>query len=222
LALAVFDLNHDKVVDSRDMIFKDLRLWQDRNHDGVSDADELSTLESHGIVGLDLRFTGIRKMDEHGNLFRYGANVLRAPDSRVGPMSYDVFLITHALDSQARVQGAYQTNGAVSLTVVEPDPFCGGGDGGAGAGAGGGGGDQVCHITSLPQATLCDGGMALCFSCGVDKYVSVTETDTCHRVCEGWLGFSSGACEICSNSYSCLTAADPNQYEVHNCNSRLM
>jgi len=136
LALAALDLNHDEVIDSEDMIFNDLRLWQDRNHDGVSDPDELSTLGAHGILGLDVRFKGHRQTDAHGNLFRYSANVFRAPGSRVGPMSYDVFLITQHLDQQAREQGVFHSNGAVSMAAVGPDHSCssgGGGDPGPGA-----------------------------------------------------------------------------------------
>lgn len=129
-ALAVLDLNRDDVVDSRDVSFKDLRLWRDRNHDGVCGAEELSTLAVHGILGLDVKSTGHRLMDDYGNLFRYSANVFRAPGSQVGPLSYDVFLITQRLDKQAREQGAVQSNGAVSLATVEPDPFCSGDDGG--------------------------------------------------------------------------------------------
>jgi hypothetical protein len=129
-ALAVLDLNHDRFIDSKDAIFGDLRLWQDRNHDGVSDPDELSTLDAHGILGLDVRFTGARETDEHGNLFRYSAKVVRAADSTVGPLSYDVFLITQRLDQRAREEGAVQSNGEVSLASLEPDPSCpdGGGD----------------------------------------------------------------------------------------------
>jgi hypothetical protein len=129
LALAVLDLDRDLVVGSRDVSFKHLRLWQDRNHDGVSEPEELSTLNAHGIAGLDLRFAGLRKADEHGNLFRYAANVFRAPDSQVGPVSFDVFLITQRLAQQAREQGAVQSHGAVSMADVEPEPFCSG-DGG--------------------------------------------------------------------------------------------
>jgi hypothetical protein len=124
LALSALDPNRDDVIDSRDKSFGDLRLWQDRDHDGVSAPDELSTLEAHGILGLDVRFAAHRLTDKNGNLFRYSANVFRAPGSSVGLLSYDVFLITKHLDQQAREQGAMQSNGAVSMATVSPDLSC--------------------------------------------------------------------------------------------------
>src|SRR6185436_5066578 len=50
LALAALDANGDHVIDAQDTIYNDLRLWQDRNHDGKSDPDELSTLQKQGIL----------------------------------------------------------------------------------------------------------------------------------------------------------------------------
>lgn len=164
LALAALDQNHDDMIDAQDAVFNDLLLWQDRNHDGVSDASELSTLKAHGILGLDLRFAGHRVTDKHGNLFRYSANVLRAPGSHVGPFSYDVFLITQPLDEQAREQGALQTNGAVSMATVEPDLFCGGGGGG-----GGGDGDIGVTDPSMYYQYVSVGGVicrAVCWAAG--------------------------------------------------------
>jgi hypothetical protein len=200
LALAWMDRNHDDVIDTQDAIYNDLRLWQDRNHDGVSDPDELSLLETHGVLGLDIRFTGLRKTDEHGNLFRYAANVFLAPGSRVAPTTYDVFLITEPLDRKAREQGAVQSNGAVSMATVEPDPFCGGG--------GGGGGAPNCHYVTSP-ATLCQGGAALCVFC--------SQSNTgCERVCEGFLPFGSFRCVVCDDgTCSPGRSQDPD----HNCTS---
>jgi len=181
LALAALDANHDNVIDAQDPIFKELRLWQDRNHDGVSDPGELSTLDAHGILGLDVRFTGQRRTDENGNLFRYAANVYRAPGSLVSSLSYDVYLITQPLDRQAREQGALQDSGAVSMSLVDPDPFCGGD----------GGGSTSCHFTTAPLAT-CQGGVALCVQC------SALHT-SCQRVCEGFIPFNSFQCLVCDD-----------------------
>ena len=51
VALAEFDRtdsggNRDGQIDHRDAVFASLRLWQDQNHDGLSQTDELKTLPS--------------------------------------------------------------------------------------------------------------------------------------------------------------------------------
>ena len=54
-ALASLDSNGDGVINSADADFGKLLVWQDNNHNGVSDAGELSTLADEGItsIGLD-------------------------------------------------------------------------------------------------------------------------------------------------------------------------
>ncbi|MFS2036053.1 calcium-binding protein [Polaromonas sp. CT11-55] len=49
-----FDTNHDQKLDARDARFADLRVWQDKNGDGVSDAGELKTLVEAGIKSIGL------------------------------------------------------------------------------------------------------------------------------------------------------------------------
>ena len=56
-ALKQEDTNADGVVDASDARFADLRLWQDLNQDGISQANELSTLASRGITSLSLNST---------------------------------------------------------------------------------------------------------------------------------------------------------------------
>ena len=61
----------DGVITAADAIFEMLRLWIDRNHNGVSDDGELLTLSDGGVVALDTRFTESNHMDSYRNLFRY-------------------------------------------------------------------------------------------------------------------------------------------------------
>lgn len=52
--LARLDSNGDRVVDSNDARFGELRVWRDRNGDGRTDAGELLTLEQAGVVAIRL------------------------------------------------------------------------------------------------------------------------------------------------------------------------
>jgi uncharacterized protein YegL len=53
-ALTSLDSNGDGVIDSADAAFGKLLVWQDSNHNGVSDVGELSSLAEQGIVAINL------------------------------------------------------------------------------------------------------------------------------------------------------------------------
>ena len=57
-ALAQYDTNRDGVIDKKDSVYQDLLLWVDENNDGVSQKDELKTLEERGIASINLDYAG--------------------------------------------------------------------------------------------------------------------------------------------------------------------
>lgn len=98
LALAVFDKtanggNDDGKIDRLDGIFANLRLWQDSNHNGISESDELKSLTELGLANIDLDYRESRRTDEHGNRFKYRAKVRDVQDAQLGRWAWDVYLV---------------------------------------------------------------------------------------------------------------------------------
>lgn len=56
LALKIHDKNGDNVIDSKDAIFKELKLWNDANSDGVSQDSEIFSLKSKGVTAISLKY----------------------------------------------------------------------------------------------------------------------------------------------------------------------
>lgn len=98
IALAVYDRpvhggNGDGKITARDRIFSSLRLWQDVNHNGISEPSEIHRLNELGVSVLDLAFNDAQQNDAHGNLFKYQAKVHGGRNANIGIWAWDVFLL---------------------------------------------------------------------------------------------------------------------------------
>ncbi|HEX8252833.1 MAG TPA: hypothetical protein VF846_06785 [Thermoanaerobaculia bacterium] len=97
LAMAIHDRvaeggNGDGVIDARDGVYRFLLLWQDRNHNGLSEEAELQTLEAAGIRSIELDHKESKRTDVHGNAFRFRAKIDRKA-SDAARWAWDVFLV---------------------------------------------------------------------------------------------------------------------------------
>lgn len=97
-ALAEYDKttnggNADGQIDSRDDVFSNLRLWQDKNHNGLSEAPELRSLPALNVAAIDLNYKSSKNTDSNGNLFSYRAKVRNAQRQQSGRWAWDVYLL---------------------------------------------------------------------------------------------------------------------------------
>lgn len=87
--------NGDGILSNEDAIFRDLCVWFDLDHDGVSGQSELFTLEQVGVLELDTAFRSSWRRDRFGNVFRFGSRgqvEFRATERSF--QTYDVFFAT--------------------------------------------------------------------------------------------------------------------------------
>jgi hypothetical protein len=97
LALAVFDKSahggtEDGFITSADVVFNSLRLWQDTNHNGISESIELKTFSALGLTKIELEYKKSRRTDSNGNVFLFRAKVKDEKDAHVGRWAWDVVL----------------------------------------------------------------------------------------------------------------------------------
>lgn len=88
-ALAELDTNHDNIIDSSDAAWPHLLLWIDRNHNGVSEPDEIVPIAQSQITAIDVEYHWTGRVDADGNRFGYEGHLHEGNAVRT---FYDVFL----------------------------------------------------------------------------------------------------------------------------------
>jgi hypothetical protein len=97
LALAEFDRatiggDEDGFITEADDVFNYLRLWQDINHNGISESAELKTLKSLGLNKIELEYKKARHADTNGNIFLFRAKITADKNAQMGRWAWDVVL----------------------------------------------------------------------------------------------------------------------------------
>jgi hypothetical protein len=82
-ALAQYDMpgnggNRNGWIDAADTVFPKLRLWIDRNHNGISEPAELLTLAQAGIDSISVHYLKDNRTDAYGNRFMNKSQVRRS------------------------------------------------------------------------------------------------------------------------------------------------
>lgn len=81
-ALSQYDSNSDGKVSSLDAVYSQLRIWQDANQDGISQATELTTLAQQGVAGINLSATQTNTALGEGNTQTWTGSFTRTDGDR--------------------------------------------------------------------------------------------------------------------------------------------
>jgi hypothetical protein len=100
IALAVYDRveyggNDDGRIDASDEIFSRLHIWIDKNHNGISESNELMMLREAGVTSVSLSYRLDERTDQYGNRLRYRGRATLMRNARVATplVIYDVFFV---------------------------------------------------------------------------------------------------------------------------------
>ena len=63
--------NEDGKIDWEDNVYNALRIWVDTNHNGISEPNELRTMQAAGVDSVDLDYYESQLTDAFGNRFKY-------------------------------------------------------------------------------------------------------------------------------------------------------
>jgi len=90
-ALQQYDDNLDGRVDAFDAVWQTLLLWNDSNHDGVSQPGEVVPTRESGITALETGYGAERRRDRFGNQFRLASRLRRTNGTEA--KYFDIFFV---------------------------------------------------------------------------------------------------------------------------------
>ena len=99
-ALAELDTNNDGIIDFNDEQFSNLSVWRDLNQDGVSEANELLSLDEAGVSALSTGFADVNQTDANGNKLLQSGTATLADGSEV--VAGDIWFKTNSGLTQTR------------------------------------------------------------------------------------------------------------------------
>lgn len=95
-ALAELDENGDGVIDKNDSEFANLRVWIDANHNGISESDELKTLDELGITSISLDHANKSETDSSTGTIVSESSTVTFADGSVRDISEHWFKVNSA------------------------------------------------------------------------------------------------------------------------------
>ena len=96
VALQELDSDGDGAFTAADPMFSEVAVWIDRNRDGISQPDELLSLQTVGLLSISLDYRRSEKRDRNGNRMIYRA--LARFENGSTRFVYDVFLPQHPVN----------------------------------------------------------------------------------------------------------------------------
>ena len=102
-ALKEFDSNNDGLIDNKDDKFKDLKIWQDANSNGISDEGELKSLDELGIASLSLNHNEVNEDLGGGNTLSLKGSYIKTDGTAhsMGDLNFNVDTINSKFKDRA-------------------------------------------------------------------------------------------------------------------------
>lgn len=89
--LAKFDSDKNGTIDRNDSVFSSLYIWQDRNQNGYSEANELKSLDAYGIETIDLEEDNSKEVIAGNRVEGYSEYRTAQSSGRIGEVYFNYY-----------------------------------------------------------------------------------------------------------------------------------